>query len=95
MSKRHPHTAIEERPIVELGWDGQTVYFTNGTEYPYPDRPGAAIQVWKKEPMRRREPYCLLSAWPESYAARRIAHPKQVIREPSFAIQGPLSGIVL
>lgn len=62
-----------------IGQEGSTIYFTDGTHYPYPDRSGAAVQVWEERHGTVYK-YCLLSGWQTSGAYRRIQADTQYSR---------------
>lgn len=64
---------------LELGREGSTVYFTDGTGYDRPDG-GRAIQVWQQRPGEAPGRYCLLSGWEGSHAYRRIGRPETPVR---------------
>lgn len=54
-----------------LGTEGSTLYFVDGTRYPYFGQPGFAVQVWEWRHGRKMK-YCLLSGWKDSTAYKRI-----------------------
>ena len=62
-----------------IGQEGSTVYYTDGTRYPYPDGSGAAEQVWEQRHGHVYK-YCLLSGWSQSGAYRRIQADSQYSR---------------
>lgn len=71
-----------------LGQEGNSLYYTDGTIYPYPDGTGAAVQVWESR-YDTKTPYCLLSEWKSSHAYKRLAQPQMREKRSLYTEFGP------